>query len=63
MNRRIVRSYYWTTHEVAVALVAQLKLKDVPAPEYVGDTKTTKWIIDSSGVRVEWTDEGEVELQ
>lgn len=63
MMRTVVRTYTWDKREVAEALIAQLKAKDIPAPGYVGDTKDTKWTTDSAGgITVEWTDAGEVDV-
>ena len=64
MNRRIIRTYTWTKNEVAEALCAQLRERDIPAPVYVGNAGTTKWTPMADGsITVEWTDEDEAELQ
>jgi len=61
MVRRIDRSYTFTEREVAEALIAWLKSKDMPAPQYVADTPCTKWRrLDGGGLSVEWTDESEM---
>lgn len=64
MNRRISRTYTWTKNEVAEALVAQLRAKDIPAPQYVGNAGTTKWTPSPDGsMTVEWTDEDTADVQ
>lgn len=62
MNRKLDRSYYFNAREVAEIVIAHLRAKDIPAPGYVGDTPTCKWVIDDQGIRVTWTDEDQVEL-
>lgn len=63
MNRRISRTYTWTKNEVAEALCAQLRAKDIPAPQYVGNAGTTKWTSMANGsMTVEWTDEDRAEV-
>lgn len=64
MNRKIIRTYTWSKNEVAEALVAQLKARDVPAPTYVGNAGTTKWTPMADGsITVEWTDQDTTDLQ
>lgn len=63
MNRKLVRDYFFSDREVCEALIAALKVKDIPAPQYVGDTPDTTWTKESNGIRVQWTDEGDVDLQ
>lgn len=60
MNRKIVRTYFFTNNEVHEAIVAMLKAKDMPIPQYVGNAGTTKWTDEPKGVRVEWIDEDDV---
>lgn len=62
MERKVVRTYAFPDRDVREILVAYLKSKDMPAPSYVGDTPTCKWTKDPEGVRVEWTEEGELSL-
>lgn len=62
MDRRIERRYFFSEREIREILVAHLKAKDVPAPDYVGDTPTCKWENDPLGVYVTWTDESQIEL-
>jgi hypothetical protein len=62
MVRKIERTYSLSDREVNEAILAWLKAKDMPVPGYVGDTPTCKWIKEPSGIRIEWTDEGNVEL-
>lgn len=62
MNRRIVRTYSFTAAEVGEAMILWMKSKDLPTPMYVGNAGTTTWALASSGVRVEWTDEDQVEV-
>jgi hypothetical protein len=58
MIRKIARTYTWTNKEVAEALIAQLRAKDIPTPQYVGNAGTTKWTPMADGsMTVEWTDE------
>lgn len=58
MNRRIFRTYTWSKNEVAEALCAQLRAKDIPAPTYVGNAGTTRWTpMPDGSMTVEWTDE------
>jgi hypothetical protein len=64
MNRKIIRTYTWSKNEVAEALIAQLKARDVPSPQYVGNAGTTKWTPMADGsMSVEWTDEDKTDLQ
>lgn len=62
MNRKIARSYFFSDNEINNILVAHLKTKDIPAPEYVGNAGTTQWTKEKNGVRVEWTDSDDVEI-
>lgn len=62
MNRRVVRSYFFTDNEVNSALIDMLKAKDIPAPDYVGNAGTTKWTKEPNGIRVEWIAEDKVEV-
>lgn len=62
MMRTIVRTYTWDPREVAEALIAQLRAKDIPPPDFVADTNDTKWTMGSDGVTVEWTDAGKVDV-
>jgi hypothetical protein len=63
MNRRVVRTYSFSANEVAEALIAWMKSKDMPTPMYVGNAGTTTWDLGKAGVRVEWTDEDAIDLQ
>lgn len=63
MNRKLVRSYSFDEREVHEALIGALRAKDIPAPQYVADTPTTKWSRQSDGrILVEWTDDDDVQL-
>lgn len=62
MEVKIVRTCSFSDREVNEALIAWLKSKDRPAPGYVGDTPTTKWIKESHGITVEWKEELETEV-
>lgn len=63
MNRKIFRTYTWTKNEVAEALIAQLRVRDIPTPQYVGNAGTTKWTPMADGsMTVEWTDEDTTEV-
>lgn len=63
MIRKIARSYTWSRQEVAEALCAQLRAKDIPAPMYVGNAGGTKWTPMADGsMTVEWTDEDKAEV-
>lgn len=62
MVRKIERSYAFSDREIREALLAWLKVKDIPAPQYIGDTPNCKWIKEDAGLRVEWTEEGEIEM-
>lgn len=61
MKRRIHRSYFFADSEVNEAIVAYLRAKDLPCPEYVGNAGTTKWSKSDKGLTVEWVEEGEVD--
>lgn len=56
MIRKIARNYFFSDNEINNILVATLKAKDIPAPEYVGNASTTRWTKEPNGIRVEWTD-------
>lgn len=62
MNRQINRSYFFTDRDVNEALIHWIKTRDLPQPEYIGNAGKTKWTKESGGVRVEWSEEDEVEV-
>ena len=62
MMRKLVRTYSFSDREIREALIQALNRKDRPAPQYVGDTPTCKWIKEEAGLTVEWTDEDEIDL-
>jgi hypothetical protein len=62
MKRSITRSYIFSEGDVREALLAWLRAKDLPTPKYIGNTPDTDWAVyDDGGIRVEWTEEDEVE--
>jgi len=60
MQRKIVRNYFFSDNEINNALLAMLKVRDMPAPDYAGNAGTTRWTKEPNGVRVEWVDEEDV---
>ena len=60
MQRKIVRSYSMHDRDVHEAIIAWLKSRDMPAPQYVADTPCTKWIKEPAGLTIEWTVEDEI---
>ena len=62
MVRKIERSYAFSDREIREALLGWLRAKNIPSPTYVGDTPDCKWIKEEGGLRVEWTEEDEIEL-
>jgi hypothetical protein len=62
MVRKISRVYELSDREVNEAILAHLRIKDMPVPQYVGDTPTVKWIKQPNGIRIEWTEEGELDV-
>ncbi|WP_398480911.1 hypothetical protein [Tardiphaga sp.] len=62
MNRKIVRTYKFSDREVNEALIAMLKARDIQAPQYVGETPCTTWIKEPDGIRVEWSDETDLDI-
>lgn len=64
MNRSIKRDYSFTQREVREILLWWMQSKDLQRPKYIGDTDTTCWsMTDDGGVRVEWTDDDQVDLE
>lgn len=63
MNCSLHRTYSFTSREVAEILISHLKAKDIPAPAYVGNTDTCTWEINDDGsVRVEWSENDDIDL-
>lgn len=63
MTRTIERTYTFSQREVREAILAALKAKDIPCPQYVGNTDTCTWRdLEDGSVVVAWTDTGEIEL-
>jgi len=60
MKRSINRVYELDERDVCEAIVAYLKAKDLPAPQYVATTKDTIWTHQPLAVKIEWTEELEV---
>lgn len=60
MERLIQRTYSFNDREIREALIAWLKSKDMPAPNYVGDTPDCKWVKETAGLRVEWFEQDEL---
>jgi len=61
MVRVIERTYTLTPRDVNEAIVAWLKAKNLPEPEYVGSAGTTKWTrLDDGSVKVEWIEKDEL---
>lgn len=63
MNRRLDRRYRFTASEVNEIIIAHLRSKDIPAPQYVATNPHCIWVMDTDGVEVSWTDEDSVDLQ
>lgn len=61
MKRIINRVYEIPQRDINEAILQWLRSKDRPVPQYVGNAGTTKWIPQPNGVRIEWTEEDEVD--
>lgn len=57
MVRTVQRRYEIEGREVHEAIVAWLKSKNAPAPEYVGCTPTCSWEWGDDSITVSWTEE------
>lgn len=62
MKRTINRVYAFTDREVNEVLIEHLKSRELPAPQYIGSTDSTKWFKEADGIRVEWTEEDRPEI-
>lgn len=61
MKTTIDRTYTFAQQDVREILIGWLKSKDLPAPEYIGDTLTTAWSASlDGGITVKWAQEGDV---
>lgn len=58
MKRNIERTYSLSRAEVHEAVVAWLKSKNVPAPDYIGNTPTCQWSDENEGeLKVNWIEQ------
>jgi hypothetical protein len=57
VDRHITRTYVFSEREIAEALIAALKAKDIPAPPVANNTPTCRWEKQDGGLAVTWTSE------
>jgi hypothetical protein len=60
MTRKIERTYTLTERDVREAILAWLKSKDLPAPDYVGNTDTVEWATDNGNTVLRWFEQDEI---
>jgi hypothetical protein len=61
MKRIVNRVYEIAQRDINEATLQWLRSKDRPVPQYVGNAGNVKWIPQPNGMRIEWTEEDEID--